>query len=113
VEDYALVTLRTPSGILFHNEVGYTMPTWPENSTDGERKVAAERALLRGVPEGVHILGPGRNETIRTPAGYESLYRGFLLDCLDRLDRGLPPPVAARDCLSAVTLIHDAYRLAR
>src|SRR5262245_28240857 len=25
LEDYALVTLRTPSGILFHNEVGYTM----------------------------------------------------------------------------------------
>jgi predicted dehydrogenase len=24
VEDYALATLRTPSGILFHNEVGYT-----------------------------------------------------------------------------------------
>jgi predicted dehydrogenase len=31
VEDYALATLRTPSGVLFHNEVGYTMPTWPAN----------------------------------------------------------------------------------
>ncbi|MGE0543533.1 MAG: Gfo/Idh/MocA family protein [Dehalococcoidia bacterium] len=29
VEDYGLATLRTPSGILIHNEVGYTMPTWP------------------------------------------------------------------------------------
>src|SRR5215469_16963432 len=43
VEDYALATLRTPSGILFHNEVGYTMPTWPANQTDGEQKVAGER----------------------------------------------------------------------
>src|SRR5215831_18204363 len=42
VEDYALATLRTPSGILFHNEVGYTMPTWPANQTDGEQKVAGE-----------------------------------------------------------------------
>jgi predicted dehydrogenase len=27
VEDYALATMRTPSGVLIHNEVGYTMPT--------------------------------------------------------------------------------------
>ena len=47
VEDYALVTLRTPRGILFHNEVGYTMPTtWPANQTDGEQKVAGEQLLL-------------------------------------------------------------------
>src|SRR6516165_10114294 len=38
VEDYALATLRTRSGIVFHNEVGYTMPTWPGNRTDGEKK---------------------------------------------------------------------------
>jgi predicted dehydrogenase len=41
VEEYALATLRTPSGILFHNEVGYTMPTWPGNQTDGEQKAAS------------------------------------------------------------------------
>ena len=45
VEDYALATMRTPSGILVHNEVGYTMPTWPANQTDGEQKVAGERLL--------------------------------------------------------------------
>ena len=53
VEDYALATMRTPSGILFHNEVGYTMPTWPANQTDGEQKVAGERLLLRQVPGGL------------------------------------------------------------
>ena len=46
VEDYALATLRTPSGILFHNEVGYTMPTWPANQTDGEQKVAGDHAAV-------------------------------------------------------------------
>jgi hypothetical protein len=59
VEDYALATMRTPSGILIHNEVGYTMPTWPANQTDGEQKSpergfycvrfrAACRSSLRG-----------------------------------------------------------------
>jgi hypothetical protein len=62
-----LVTLRTPSGIIFHNEVGYTMPTWPKNSTDGERKMAAAKGILREVPNGVHILSADRDETIPTP----------------------------------------------
>ena len=120
VEDYALVTLRTPSGIIFHNEVGYTMPTWPENSTDGERKVAAEKAIVRSVMvdyhigiEGVHILGPDRDETIPTPAGYVGKYKRVLIECLDRIERGDPPPITAQDLARAVTLIHDAYRLAR
>ena len=56
LEDYALTTMRTPSGIVFHNEVGYTMPTWPANQTDGEQKVAGER-LLPAAP------------SIRRPAG--------------------------------------------
>src|SRR5260370_32718425 len=59
VEDYALATLRTPSGILFHNEVGYTMPTWPVNQTDGEQKVAGERLLLRQAAGGFHGIAPG------------------------------------------------------
>ena len=60
VEDYTLATLRTPSGILFHNEVGYTMPTGPANRTDGEKKVAGEPLLLRGL----QLLAPDREEPI-------------------------------------------------
>src|SRR6202030_4862439 len=72
VEDYALATLRTPSGILFHNEVGYTMPTWPANQTDGEQKVAGEKLLLRQAAGGVAALGRGRvhlhpRDTTSTP----------------------------------------------
>ena len=37
VEDYALATLRTPGGVLFHNEVGYTMPTWPASRRSTSR----------------------------------------------------------------------------
>jgi hypothetical protein len=40
VEDCALATLGVLRGILFRNEVGYTMATRPANQTDGERKVA-------------------------------------------------------------------------
>jgi hypothetical protein len=73
VEDYALATMRTPSGILVHNEVGYTMPTWPANRTDGEQKVAGERLLLRQVPGGLQILASGREETILQPAGWAAI----------------------------------------
>jgi predicted dehydrogenase len=112
VEDYAFVTMRTPSGIIFHNEVGYTMPTWPKNSTDGERKVAAAKGIMREAAGGIHILGPDRDETIEAPKDYVGGYRRVLSECLDRLERGQPPPITADDCAKAVTLIHDAYRLA-
>lgn len=113
VEDYALSTMRTPSGIIFHNEVGYTMPTWPKNSTDGERKVAGANAIVRSVDAGIHILGPDRDETIPTPDGYVGFYKRVMIECFERLERGDPPPVTARDCARAVSLIHDSYRLAR
>lgn len=112
VEDYAHVTLRTPSGIIFHNEVGYTMPTWPKNSTDGERKLAAEKGILRAVDGGVHFLGPTRDETVPTPADYVGAYKRVLIECFERLAAGKPPPITAEDCARAVTLIHDAYRIA-
>jgi predicted dehydrogenase len=82
VEDYALATMRTPSGILFHNEVGYTMPTWPANQTDGEQKVAGERLLLRPADLGTR---PGRDD--RPTAGLG----GRLPACGQGGARGLRP----------------------
>ena len=112
VEDYALATLRMPSGILFHNEVGYTMPTWPANQTDGEQKVAGERLLLRQVRAGLHILGPGRDEVIPQPPGWELGYPRAVRDALEAYGRGDPPPIPAGECAKAVRLIFDAYRVA-
>src|SRR5262245_39667692 len=112
VEDYALVTLRTPSGILFHNEVGYTMPTWPANQTDGEQKVAGERLLLRQVPGGLQILAPGREETIPQPADWVAGYPRVVKEALEAYGRGDPPPIPASECAHAVRLIFDAYRVA-
>jgi predicted dehydrogenase len=112
VEDYALATMRTPSGILVHNEVGYTMPTWPANQTDGEQKVAGERLLLRQVPGGLQVLAPGRDETIPQPANWEAGYPRAVREALEAWGRGDPPPIPASECAHAIRLIFAAYRAA-
>jgi predicted dehydrogenase len=111
IEDYAFVTLRTPSGIVFLNEASYTFPT---NGSDSERKIAGEKALLRATDtgEGARIIGPGRDETLKAPPEYVGSWPGVVKDCLDRIGRGDPPPATARDCARAVALTFDAYRIA-
>src|SRR5215469_1831381 len=112
VEDYALATLRTRSGIVFHNEAGYTMPTWPANRTDGEKKVAGERLLLREVPAGLQLLGPDRDELIPRPEGWEEGYARTVKEALETYGRGDPPPIPASECARAVRLIFDSYHAA-
>jgi predicted dehydrogenase len=112
VEDYALATMGTPSGILIHNEVGYTMPTWPANQTDGEQKVAGERLLLRQVPGGLHILGSGRDEIIPQPPDWVAGYPRAVREALEAYGRGDPPPIPASECAHAVRLIFDSYHAA-
>lgn len=112
VEDYAFVTLRTPGGMVFLNEASYTFPT---TGSDSERKIAAEKALIRATTvggDGVEIIGPGRNERLHAPPGYVGSWPGVVKDCLDRIGRGEPPPASARDCARAVSLTFDAYRAA-
>ena len=111
VEDYAFVTLRTPSGMIFLNEASYTFPT---NGSDTERKIAAEKFLVRATSagDGVQIIGPGRNETLQAPPDFVGSWPGVVKDCLDRIGRGDPPPASVRDCARAVSLTFDAYRAA-
>jgi predicted dehydrogenase len=112
IEDYAHVTLRTPSGVIFLNEASYT---FPGNGSDQERKISAEKAFLRATTtggEGVQVIGPGRNETVKAPDGYLSGWPRVVNECLDRIGRGDPPPATPRDCARAVSLIFDAYRMA-
>jgi predicted dehydrogenase len=112
VEDYALATLRTPSGILFHNEVGYTMPTWPANQTDGEQKVAGEKLLLRQAAGGLQLIGPGRDDFLPQPADWQAGYPRAIREALEAYGRGDPPPIPASECAHAVRLIFDCYRAA-
>jgi predicted dehydrogenase len=112
VEDYAHVTLRTPSGIVFLNEASYT---YPGTGGDQERKLSAQKVFLRATTsggEGVQIVGPGRDDTRRAPEGYLSGWPRVVHECLERIGRGEPPPASARDCARAVSLIFDAYRIA-
>jgi predicted dehydrogenase len=112
IEDYAHVTLRTPSGVIFLNEASYT---FPGAGSDQERKLSAEKAFLRATTtggEGVQVSGPGRNETIKAPEGYLSGWPRVVNECLDRIGRGEPPPATPRDCARAVSLIFDSYRMA-
>ncbi len=111
IEDYAFVTLRTPSGMVFLNEASYTFPT---TGSDSERKIAGAKALVRATTmgDGVQIIGPGRDETHQAPPGFVGSWPGVVKDCLDRIGRGDPPPSSVRDCARAVTLTFDAYRIA-
>jgi predicted dehydrogenase len=112
IEDYAHVTLRTPSGVIFLNEASYT---FPGNGSDQERKISAEKAFLRATTtggEGVQVDGPGRNETVKAPDGYLSGWPRVVNECLDRIGRGDPPPATPRDCARAVSLVFEAYRMA-
>jgi predicted dehydrogenase len=112
VEDYAHVTLRTPSGIVFLNEASYT---FPGTAGDQERKLSAQKMFLKATTtsgEGVQIVGAGRDETKRAPEGYLSGWPRVVNECLNRIGRGEPPPATARDCARAVSLIFDAYRMA-
>lgn len=110
IEDYAFVTLRTPSGVIFHNEVGYTMPT--AAGGESERKLAAEKALVTGTDTGLRIVAPGRDEVLEQPPGYVGGWERVVIECLDRLGRDEGPPIDAADCHRAVSLIFDAYRIA-
>jgi predicted dehydrogenase len=112
IEDYAFVTLRTPSGVIFLNEASYT---FPGRGSDQERKISAEKAFLRATTtgdEGVQVIGPDRNETSRAPDGYLGGWPRVVDECLNRIGRGEPPPATARDCARAVSLTFDAYRMA-
>jgi predicted dehydrogenase len=111
VEDYAFVTLRTPSGMVFLNEASYTFPT---TGSDSERKIAGQKLLLRATAtgDGIQIIGPGRNETIMAPPDYVGSWPGVVKDCLDRIGRGEPPPATVHDCARAISLTFDAYRMA-
>jgi predicted dehydrogenase len=115
VEDYAHVTLRTPSGIIFNNEVTYTQP----NRGEGERKVVAANAIVRGTLSAGDWGGAvsierrdGSSETIEAAKPYVGGWDRVVIECVERLGRGEPPPMSAQDCARAIQLTDDAYRLA-
>jgi hypothetical protein len=110
VEDYAAVTLRTPSGVVCHVEVGYTYPT--ATGRDDERVIATDRLVLRDSDSDCLIVRANGEEQITEPAGYASLWSGVVADCLGRVSRGEPPPTAPEDAARAMGLAFEAYERA-
>jgi predicted dehydrogenase len=110
VEDYATVTLRTPSGIVFHNEVGYTYPR--AGGDDDERTLAAEKIHLREEAGGVRIVTAAGSELRHASQGFTTAWEAVIADCLGRIERGEPPPNTPNDTARAVELTFEAYRQA-
>jgi predicted dehydrogenase len=110
IEDYAFVTMRTKSGALFHNEVGYTIPS--QDGGDGEQRLVAAKALVRGTLSGVEIMWPDRTETMDQPSGIMRGWDRVVAECLTSLERGEGPPINARECYRAIAPVFEAYRLA-
>jgi predicted dehydrogenase len=113
VEDYAMVTMRTPSGITVILEVGYIYPFCPDKKPDSESTVLGEKMMLRAEGEGLRVVAPnGRDEKIATPQGYGNGHKRVISECLDRIANGQPPPVTTRDAVKMMSLVQDAYLMA-
>jgi predicted dehydrogenase len=110
VEDYAFVTLRAPSGIVFHVEVGHTYPQ--AEGADDERTLAAERALYREEDGMLHIVTADADEVRTGAMGELTGWEAVVVDCLTRLRRDKPPPNDPNDCARAVELTFEAYEMA-
>ena len=64
------------------------------------------------MPEGLHVLGPNRDEVIPTPPDWRAGFQEAVRQALEAYGRGDPPPMRARECARAVRLIFDSYRAA-
>jgi predicted dehydrogenase len=110
VEDYASVVMRTPSGVVFHNEVSYTYPRL--DGHDDERKLATAKTLLRATPDGLRVTNAEHDAVVSPAESYVAEWDAFVADCLTRLRDGAPPPNAPQDAARAVSLVFEAYEKA-
>ena len=110
IEDYAHVTLQTPRGILFHVEAGYTYPR--DGGADDEHVFFAERAMLRETADGMEVVTRDGSSTEQAPQGMLTSWEGVLVDCIERIREGGPPPNTPTDLSRAVSLVFEAYRVA-
>jgi predicted dehydrogenase len=108
VEDYALVLLRSASGVLGVIEVG---TTHPGKGADGEWQLAGRDALL--VQRGGRIrCTTAAAETELAAAQSEPLSAVALKDILARWRAGEPPLTGLEDCYRVMQLIDRAYAIA-
>jgi predicted dehydrogenase len=108
VEDYAVVLLRSLSGVLATIEVGNTFPA---QGADGEWKLSGRDGLLLMQGGAVRwVTAKGEQQL----AGPESTPLSViaLTDALARWQSGKPPMSGVSDCFRAMRIIDRAYELA-
>lgn len=123
VEDYASVLFRSESGVLGTLEVGNAFPRLTTegvkaggtdkllDGADGEMKICGSDAMLTAKDGQMKLVQARSEETMPGfPDGNPSFR--ILADALARWKAGQPPAVSVHDCLRAVKLVDDAYRLA-
>ncbi|CAO3356210.1 Gfo/Idh/MocA family protein [Azospirillum melinis] len=124
VEDYASVLLRSQGGVLGTLEVGNAYPRRTTegagklpsrdrllDGADGEWKICGRDALLMAKDGVLRIVtADGEEHHPGEPADNPSFQ--CLHETLQAWRHGKPPPAGVQDCLRAVELIDQAYRLA-
>jgi predicted dehydrogenase len=112
VEEYAIVTLRAPDGMIATVEAGYTYASMAPGG-DFEWRVSARNAYLidRGDACRVATLDDAQLRDL-APVPPADRYKAFMADTLDRLARGAAPSVGIGDYLRAMRLIDRAYEAA-
>ncbi|WP_395678412.1 Gfo/Idh/MocA family protein [Inquilinus sp.] len=110
VEEYAIVVLRAPDGMIATVEAGYTYASMAPGG-DFEWRVSARNATLidRGDSCRVATLDDGQLRDL-APILPADRYKAFMADTLDRLARGAAPSVGIGDYLQAMRLIDRAYK---
>jgi predicted dehydrogenase len=108
VEDYAMLLLRTESGVLGTIEVGNTFPV---KGGDTEWRLAGRDALL--VQRGDLRLISAAGEQVVGEPPLQPLPVLALRDALACWQRGEAPAATLEDCYRAMRLVDDAYRMSR
>jgi predicted dehydrogenase len=106
VEDYAVVTLRAPDGMVGIIEAGYTHP---DIGGSFEMRINGERGAL--VDDGTKLIAvPPRalDETVYVPSNRR--YSIFVADTLARVAAGRPPLVSLREFAAATALVDQCYQ---
>lgn len=110
VEDYAVATLRSRSGVVGIVEAGYTYAA--SAGGDTEWRVAATGAyLVDRAGELQSVSRDGRIERLEAGAS-GTRYEQFAVDTLARLRAGQPPIATLEDCYWAMQVIDAIYRSA-
>jgi len=108
VEDYAVVLLRAPGGVLATIEVGNT---YPAQGAEGEWKLAGRDGLLMQLDGAVRWISAAGDQQLAAPPA-EPLPAVAMRDALECWRSGRAPAAGVEDCYRAMRAIDSAYAVA-